>query len=232
MSFILPLTAAILLVVCGIAFALWEKNKTANYTILGLSAAAFGFFFYMGFLWPSNFTEIRVMGINNNCFIGLGASSILLFSSAAIIHNQSKPETDQPEQEQQPTQPTEKTEKKPVVPVHTEQKGEASGKLSQTMLKGLATLEVTIHFDEEQIDQIATIVTERQEQLQKSQINTNIQALAETAPTNAVPSSAEPSAETVQPETETQKAAPEKSSEVSTSEEPSPVPLIRHVKPF
>ncbi len=163
MSFVLPVVVTVLVVSGLIAFALWKKKKTTNYT-------------------------------------------------------------------QQPNPA--KNDSEPEKPLETALI--SAPKLPRTMLKALATLEVTIHFDEEQLDQIATIVTERQGQLQKLQTSvTAKKESTEETSTETVPSSAE----TVQSEEKVvsegkPEVASEETSEAATSEEPSRVPLIRHAKIF
>ena len=232
-----------------------EKNKGLNYLLyimLALSTVVCIFFFYESFLLPNTFAEFA-KGINS--FVGLIGSSIVMSALVYLLHTQGPtglqdepqglPETPVAPQETQL-----KLEQKPApsaaAPVQKEAEPE---KLTRTMLKGLVTMEATVLLDEDQLDHIATIVTERQQLQQTIKQHQTTEPEPEQAaePENAaevfavptevaaasaeaVPVQAAPHVD-VQPEQNASQEAGKETAEEAVASEKH-VPLIRHVKRF
>ena len=230
-----------------------EKNKGLNYLLyitLALSTIVCIFFFYESFMLPNTFAEFA-KGINS--FVGLIGSSIVMSALVYLLHTQGPtglqdepqglPETPVAPQETQL-----KLEQKPApsaaAPVQKEAEPE---KLTRTMLKGLVTMEATVLLDEDQLDHIATIVTERQQLQQtiKQHQTTEPEPAAEpehaaevpAAPTEVAAASVEAvpvhatSPVDVQPEQNASQEAGKETAEEAVASEKH-VPLIRHVKRF
>jgi len=230
-----------------------EKNKGLNYLLyimLALSTVVCIFFFYESFLLPNTFAEFA-KGINS--FVGLIGSSIVMSALVYLLHTQGPtglqdepqglPETPVAPQETQL-----KLEQNPApsaaAPVQKEAEPE---KLTRTMLKGIVTMEATVLLDEDQLDHIATIVTERQQLQQtiKQHQTTEPEPAAEpehaaevpAVPTEVAAASAEAvpvqatSRADVQPEQNASQEAGKETAEEAVASEKH-VPLIRHVKRF
>ena len=229
-----------------------EKNKGLNYLLyimLALSTVVCIFFFYESFLLPNTFAEFA-KGINS--FVGLIGSSIVMSALVYLLHTQGPtglqdepqglPETPVAPQETQL-----KLEQKPAPAAAPVQKEAEPEKLTRTMLKGLVTMEATVLLDEDQLDHIATIVTERQQLQQtiKQHQTTEPEPAAEpehaaevpAAPTEVAAASVEAvpvhatSPVDVQPEQNASQEAGKETAEEAVASEKH-VPLIRHVKRF
>ena len=226
-----------------------EKNKGLNYLLyimLALSTVICIFFFYESFLLPNTFAEFA-KGINS--FVGLIGSSIVMSALVYLLHTQGPtglqdepqglPETPVAPQETQL-----KLEQNPApsaaAPVQKEAEPE---KLTRTMLKGIVTMEATVLLDEDQLDHIATIVTERQQLHQTTETEPEPAAEPEhaaevpAAPTEVAAASVEAvpvhatSPVDVQPEQNASQEAGKETAEEAVASEKH-VPLIRHVKRF
>lgn len=224
-----------------------EKNKGLNYLLyimLALSTVVCIFFFYESFMLPNTFAEFA-KGINS--FVGLIGSSIVMSALVYLLHTQGPtglqdepqglPETPVAPQETQL-----KLEQKPAPPAAAPVQKEAEPeKLTQTMLKGIVTMEATVLLDEDQLDHIATIVTERQQLQQtiKQHQTTEPEHAVEVpaVPTEVAAASAEAvpvqatSRVDVQPEQNASQEAGKETAEEAVASEKH-VPLIRHVKRF
>jgi len=230
-----------------------EKNKGLNYLLyimLALSAVVCIFFFYESFLLPNTFAEFA-KGINS--FVGLIGSSIVMSALVYLLHTQGPTGLqDEPQGlPETPVAPHEtqlKLEQKLAPPAAAPVQKEAEPeKLTRTMLKGLVTMEATVLLDEDQLDHIATIVTERQQLQQtiKQHQTTEPEPAAEpehaaevpAVPTEVAAASAEAvpvqatSRADVQPEQNASQEAGKETAEEAVASEKH-VPLIRHVKRF
>ena len=229
-----------------------EKNKGLNYLLyimLALSTVVCIFFFYESFLLPNTFAEFA-KGINS--FVGLIGSSIVMSALVYLLHTQGPTGLqDEPQgPPETPVAPQEtqlKLEQKPAPPAAAPVQKEAEPeKLTRTMLKGLVTMEATVLLDEDQLDHIATIVTERQQlqqtikQHQTTEPEPEPEPIAAevpvaptevaAAPAEAVPVQATPPVD-VQPEQNASQEAGKETAEEAVASEKH-VPLIRHVKRF
>ena len=218
--------------------------------MLALSTVVCIFFFYESFLLPNTFAEFA-KGINS--FVGLIGSSIVMSALVYLLHTQGPTGLqDEPQGlPETPVAPQEtrlKLEQQPAPPAAAPVQKEAEPeKLTRTMLKGIVTMEATVLLDEDQLDHIATIVTERQQLQQtiKQHQTTEPEPAAEpehaaevpAVPTEVAAASAEAvpvqatSHVDVQPEQNASQEAGKETAEEAVASEKH-VPLIRHVKRF